>query len=282
MINILVPVDFSQSSTTAVDFAVKSAKFLNADVLLLHAFDVKNNLYTDYMGVNKEFNQTQLNEAKNKLIELKDKIERTEEIVIDTIVDQNSLYRSIQEITEKQRIRLIVMGTAGESSLKKILFGSNTAAIIGKSKVPVMVVPQGYQWKKPEKILFATNHFESEKHFLDLLFEMADLFMAQVNLGVFSDEENTTALAFIDESNKLSSYENMIRRTYNEESITATYLLGDDFQRSLDNYIDENHIDILVMVNYERGFWGNIFRTSMTRAMSYHTKIPLLAIPGKH
>jgi nucleotide-binding universal stress UspA family protein len=59
MKQILVPTDFSACADKAVDFAVQSAKFLSMEVTLLHAFH-PGNLYTDYMRVNKEFNQSQL------------------------------------------------------------------------------------------------------------------------------------------------------------------------------------------------------------------------------
>jgi nucleotide-binding universal stress UspA family protein len=45
--------------------------------------------------------------------------------------------------------------------------------------------------------------------------------------------------------------------------------------------VDENEIDILAMVTYQRGFWDRVFNPSKTKHMSYHTKIPLLVIPGK-
>jgi hypothetical protein len=35
---------------------------------------------------------------------------------------------------------------------------------------------------------------------------------------------------------------------------------------------------MLVMVTYQRSFWERIFNPGMTKRMSYHTHIPLLAI----
>ena len=56
MKQILVPTDFSTCANNAVDFAVQSAKILPVEITILHAFELKGNIYTDYMGVNKEFN----------------------------------------------------------------------------------------------------------------------------------------------------------------------------------------------------------------------------------
>jgi nucleotide-binding universal stress UspA family protein len=67
---------------------------------------------------------------------------------------------------------------------------------------------------------------------------------------------------------------------YNEETLTSAHLTGEDFETTLQNFIRENDIDILVMVTYQNTFWSRIFNPSKTKRMSYHTNIPLLAIPA--
>ena len=47
----------------------------------------------------------------------------------------------------------------------------------------------------------------------------------------------------------------------------------------LQGWIDNNNIDILVMLTHRRTLIGTLFNSSMTKKMSYHTNIPLLAIP---
>ena len=278
---IIVPTDFSACANNAVEYAVQSAKILPVEVIVLHSFDVKEDLYTDYMGVNKEFNQIQMNEAMRKLEMLKNSIKEKEGIDITTIVSKKSLQKALREIVEAEDISLIIMGSTGAHRIRRVFFGSNTSSIIGNSEVPVLVIPCNYHWKKPKKIVFATNRFEREKFILDFLFEMADLFMAQVEVFVFSDEENKESLIYAEDSRNLSEYENMISKKYNEKNLSAIHLTGKDFKQSLSDYIDVNDVDILAMVRYERGFWEDIFHTSMTKSMSYRTKIALLAIPAK-
>ncbi|HJY21420.1 MAG TPA: universal stress protein, partial [Hanamia sp.] len=66
MKRILVPTDFSKCADKAIDFAVQSAKIVPIEIILLHSFEVKDNMYSDYMGVNREFNVSMLNDAKEK------------------------------------------------------------------------------------------------------------------------------------------------------------------------------------------------------------------------
>ena len=279
MKKILVPTDFSTCANNAVDFAVQSAKILPVEVTLLHAFEMKGNVYTDYMGVNKEFNQSLLDEVHKKLAELKKVIEETEGVIVNTHVAVTPLIDAVLQTTEELSIDLVAMGTLGAGAIKEKLWGSKTAAVIGKTKVPLMVIPFFYEWKKPERLLFSTNHFEKEPAILDFVFELADLYMAQVHVAVMTDEDK--AETFLERTRKTPQYEKMLKEQYNEETLTATHLYGKEFEETLQKHIDENEIDILAMVTYQRSFWDRIFNPSKTKRMSYHTKIPLLVIPGK-
>lgn len=279
MKQILVPTDFSECADKAIDFAVQSAKIVPIEIILLHSFEVKDNMYSDYMGVNREFNVSMLNDAKEKLAQLKKNIEETDGVVVDTFISTNSLYDAITRSVKEKKIDMVVMGTLGASGIKEKLWGSRTAAIIGRSDIPVMVIPIEYEWKKPQKILLATNRFEKEPAILDYLFELAGLYMSRVQVAVFTDEDDDKAITFLDHEHKISEYEEYLTDMYNEETLTSAHLTGEDFETTLQNFIRENDIDILVMVTYQNTFWSRIFNPSKTKRMSYHTNIPLLAIP---
>ncbi|HEY9361704.1 MAG TPA: universal stress protein [Chitinophagaceae bacterium] len=279
MKRILVPTDFSKCADKAIDFAVQSAKIVPVEIILLHSFEVKDNMYSDYMGVNREFNVSMLNDAKEKLAELKKNIEETDGVVVDTFISTNSLYDAITRSVKEKKIDMVVMGTLGASGIKEKLWGSRTAAIIGRSDIPVMVIPIEYEWKKPQNILLATNRFEKEPAILDYLFELAGLYMSRVQVAVFTGESDDKAITFLNHEHKISEYEEYLTDMYNEETLTSAHLTGEDFETTLQNFIRENDIDILVMVTYQNTFWSRIFNPSKTKRMSYHTNIPLLAIP---
>jgi nucleotide-binding universal stress UspA family protein len=280
MKRILVPTDFSKCADRAIDFAVQSAKMVPIEIILLHSFEVKDNMYFDYMGVNREFNVSMLNDAKEKLAALKKNIEETDGVVVDTFISTNSLYDAITRSVKEKKMDMVVMGTLGASGIKEKLWGSRTAAIIGRSNIPVMVIPIEYEWKKPQNILLATNRFEKEPAILDYLFELAGLYMSRVQVAVFTDEGDDKAITFLNHEHKISEYEEYLTDMYNEETLTSAHLTGEDFETTLQNFIRENDIDILVMVTYQNTFWNRIFNPSKTKRMSYHTNIPLLAIPA--
>lgn len=280
MKKLLVPTDFSECADKAINFAVETSKILPVQITLLHSYEINSSLYTDYVGVNKEYNQTILNEAKEKLTVLKKDIEEINGGVIDIAASSESLQEAIKKCAEEEKFDLIIMGTLGASGIKEKLWGSRTAATIGKSSIPVMAVPNNYIWKKPRKILFATNQFEKNPAILDYIFELAGLYMANIQVAVFTDEDDDKAGTFLDHKQKISEYELFLKENYKEDTLTSTHLYGENFEETLQHFIKENNIDILVMVTYPHNFWNGIFNPSKTKRMSYHSNVPLLAIPA--
>lgn len=282
MKHILVPTDFSKSAENAIEFAMRSAQMIPARVTLLHTFEVSGNMYVDYMGVNKEFTATMINDAKYKLQELKKEVVGMYGIEVEIEISTESLQLAISNAVEKKKIDLIVMGTLGASGLKSRLWGSRTSSIIGKTEIPVLAIPVHYTWKKPQRILLTTNQFEKDHSILDFLFEWADLYLASVQTAVFTDKEEDKAEIYVENENRMVDYEEFLRKEYKEDTLHSTHLFGDKFEETLQNFIKENNIDILVMVTYQNNFLKRIFNPSMTKQMSFHTEVPLLAIPAKY
>ena len=104
--------------------------------------------------------------------------------------------------------------------------------------------------------------------------------MANIEVAVFTDEDDDKAGIFLDHKQKISEYELFLKENYKEDTLTSTHLYGENFEETLQHFIKENNIDILVMVTYPHNFWNRIFNPSKTKRMSYHSQVPLLAIPA--
>lgn len=280
MINILIPVDFSACSIKAVNFAVQLSRYIPARLDLLNVQEGTGSLYTDYVGLNKEFNQTLIAEAKKRLEHLQAELGLSQHVIASTHLITGEVQDSIIAEAAKLGSHLILMGTSGASGVKELLIGSQTASIIGMSKVPVLAIPEEYEWKKPEKILLTINHFERDPSILDTVFQLASTLHAKVEAAVFTSESADDAATIIQNTHEISSYERFLRDEYKQEGLVATHLSGKNLEDTLSNYIRENEVDILVMITYKRSFLKRIFNPSQTRRMSYHVKVPLLAIPG--
>lgn len=279
MKQILVPTDFSEIAEKAIDFAVQSAKILPAEVTLFHSFEVNDSMYADYVGVNREFNRSMIGDANEKLDVIQKRIEQTDGIKVKTFVSTHNLIDTITNLEKENKVDLVVMGTLGASGLMGKLWGSRTSSIIGKTLVPVMVIPNEYKWKKPEKILLASNQFEKETKNLNYIFELAGLYKAAMKVAVFTDEDDSNSKLFYENQKKIAEYATFLKANYTGVTLGSAHLSGETFDETLQRFIKENDVDILVMVTYQNNFWSSLFNPSKTKRMSYHTTIPLLAMP---
>lgn len=281
MKKIIVPTDFSPTAEKAQNFAVQSAKLFDAEVTLLHAFEIEKFTTADYTGYDNDLVKKMMDQIEKSFNKAKQYIADMDDVEVKTHLSSYSLNTSIKEIEKENQADLIVMGTIGQGGIGRSLWGTRTSSLIGKAKTPIMVIPYNYTWKKPSKILFLTNKFEKDPEILNYIFEWAGLYTANVEVGVFTDVDGDKAEKFFENKEKLEEYESFIKEEFYEKSIVSQHLVGYEIEDTLNEYIQENEVDMVVMVTYPRGILSRLFNKSLTKEMSYNTQIPLLAISAK-
>ena len=281
MKKIIVPTDFSPNADKALDFAVQIALQAKAEIVIAHACcDLIDNTFKDHQTMYKEYNQTLIDKANEQLSLIKKSIEDTEGLFVNIKLYKGTVTDSILQASEEHTADLIIMGTLGEAGLKEKIFGSTTAGIIGKTNVTVMAVPLSSKWVIPEKILLVVNNFEEQPDIINPVFELAGLFNAALHIAIFTDVDSAEAIDYLKDKRNITAYEEKLKTQYKNISIKSVHLDGHRFQETIEEYILEQHIDMLAMVTHRRTFMESVFNRSMTKKMSYHTRIPLLVIPA--
>ena len=140
---ILVALDGSDGGRRALDAAVEHAKLSNADIVLTYviewspySFHTPEELEQRHGRRNAEIERA--NTA--VLSPLKAELENLG-IAVDTIVQHGKIAETVVSIASDQSASQIYIGRKGESSVKSMIFGTVTVALIQTSPVPVTVVP---------------------------------------------------------------------------------------------------------------------------------------------
>jgi len=279
MKKILVPTDFSPNANRAIDYAVQIAKLNQATIYVIHAMDHLYPVGESNLLSKEDYNKQQTEEAFTSLEMIRRSIEDTEQVLVNIQLYNGSVTDTIVVAAEEHQADLVIMGTLGITGIKDKIFGSQTAAVISNSTVPVMAIPLEYDWKTPAKILLAINRFDEVSEILLPVFDFAKVFNAEVRVAVFTDEDNAAAAEFISNAKEIVFAEEKLRRMYPGLRINAEHLSGRHFDDTINEYIAGNQVDLLTMTTHKRSFIGGIFKKSLTRKMSYHSKVPILAIP---
>jgi len=141
---ILCPIDFSEGSLAALEYAINLAEEADGQLTLFHVTEMPAALTQEPFVVEDElarFHETAVNDARRKLTNLIPENARTY-CTIDAAVVEGRAYREILRRAAEQKAALIVMGVHGRGALDLLLFGSTTHHVIRASTCPVLIVRQ--------------------------------------------------------------------------------------------------------------------------------------------
>ena len=276
MKNILIPTDFSSNADHAIAYALNIFKCERTNFYFIHAY--ADEVYGPYHNVDKDTFDKQKNsiadESENKLQKLvADTQTKTHNPLhkYEAISSFESLVDAINDFADSKNIDLIIMGTKGKTASSKITFGSNTVQVFKYVKCPVLAVPDQYDYSQPKKILFPSNYMlPYKRRELKLLDIMAGEFKAEVLSLYISDFEDL-------------SLRQLDNKKFLEESLPNARL---SFVRTgvhnranaITEYIKENNIDLLVMVNSRHSFLEDLLYQSTIDEIGLSPTIPFLVL----
>ena len=274
MKTILFPTDFSSNATRALEYAVEIAALTGATLHLLHVYTPilsKDNLYSNLIA---DEIADATREAHEKLKVITDTISSEYPMVAcKAKVQVGEVVAEILRVSSTNKAELIIMGTLGANKLSKLIFGSNTANIIEKAECPVLAVPAGSMYRAPQRILFATNFSFKDLEGVKKLALIAEAFKAEIILAhvdVSIDEDS-------DESASMEKFFTEVKAVTAYPTISYKIVSDHNVSMGLEKIIEESAIDLFALSTRKRTWFEKIADPSLTKKISLHTDIPLLA-----
>ena len=142
MINIILPVDFSEATDKLLDGALKFAKEISGKICLIHVAPTDIGFAIGDMGF-QYFPEIEQNEIKQELVQLNAIEQRitAQGVTCEHLLKQGIAGDVILEYTKDKEASYIVMGSHGRSNMYDVFVGSLTKELTRKSHVPVLVIP---------------------------------------------------------------------------------------------------------------------------------------------
>lgn len=138
---ILVPIDFSNYSKLALQYASKFAKNFNADLYLVYV--VEPVIYpSDFSMGQVTFPATELemNEKAKQELDTLAKSEIGSDIKVETVVRTGKPFVEINECAAELDVDLIIIATHGHTGVEHLLFGSTAEKVVRKAPCPVLTL----------------------------------------------------------------------------------------------------------------------------------------------
>ena len=146
---ILVPVDFSDCSNKALQYAIPFAKQFDAELTLLHVVQPYLPV-PEIPMVDVELVQRQIRESGKKELEA---LQRTvaDKVSSETALRQGSPYVEIIKAAKELGIDLIILATHGRTGLAHVFLGSTAERVVRHAGCPVLVVRESERDFVPTK-----------------------------------------------------------------------------------------------------------------------------------
>lgn len=136
---ILVPIDFSECSQKALQYAVPFAKQFGASLTLLYVVHI-NYAGAEYGPIDFPLLEKQLQENGEKQLAVLVKKQIRGQVPADTMVRTGRAASEIVGVASELGVDLIIISTHGYTGLKHVFLGSTTENVVRYAPCPVLTV----------------------------------------------------------------------------------------------------------------------------------------------
>ena len=250
MKKILFPTDFSATAHNAFVYALRFAENIGAEIITLHVYELP---HMDYINVPVYlldiYEVTELSNFENykhhipALHAIAEK-HGLSHIKISNVLQSGNLNDGIDRISEEENIDFIIMGTKGAHGLASTFLGSVTEKVMQHAKSVVLAIPESCDYSKVKNILFVTKFKPEDRHLLDRVIELAQVFGANVTCLYIQNGEKA-------HQQRIEAWKQGI--AYNKISYLVT--ASENVEGEILGFIESNAIDMLALPKHHHGFF---------------------------
>ena len=149
---VLVPIDFSDYSKSALKYAVNFVKQFNAELILIYV--VEPVIYPPDFSMGQIAIPSVDLEMDKRAVEELTKLAQKEiphEVKVYSVVKTGKPFIEIIETAAEENVDLIIIATHGHTGVEHILFGSTAEKVVRKAPCPVLTLREpikGYAFKE--------------------------------------------------------------------------------------------------------------------------------------
>jgi nucleotide-binding universal stress UspA family protein len=190
---ILCPVDFSDASGLAYDYAESFARRYDSALYVEHVIEPVGSLYAYYSlaEATSEIREHLGSQARTELQKFISAHLRNGKLP-EAVIEEAPIMEGILEFARQKSIDLIVMGTHGRRGMDRFLLGSVTEKVLRKSKCPVLAVRKtAHRFTSQDnendeidlrRIVICTDFSEASRQALNYALSLAMEFNADLTL----------------------------------------------------------------------------------------------------
>jgi len=257
MNTVIVPIDFSETSLNAANYAAQ---------LLTGHYGVTMVLYHSYSKA------SEAESANESLEKLKAGILKEHIVKMEVLAHEESDFvDGLEKAARHRRADLVIMGITGKSAIAQVFFGSNTLKMAERKVCPVLIVPENATFS-PIKNVMLTSDFKNTLNTTPSvpIKDFLDVFKPQLHI-VNVDNEHYISLTENYETEKQE-----LKQMFADYNPEFYFMRLFDVDEAINLFAESRNIDLIIAVQKNRSFIGKLLNGSRTKTLTYHSKMPIM------
>jgi nucleotide-binding universal stress UspA family protein len=273
--HIIVPIDFSEQSEIALGQSYNLARATDSSITLIHVIDetLLKSVYNLFSGHNTHemLLRTGIEE---KLKELAEEAKIKSGLIINYRIEKGKIYEQITRVADELKADFIIMGTAGETTIKKKFIGSNSIRVINEAHCPVITI-KGKEHRTGCSLIVLPLDFSREtKEKVVKCIEIATFFNSSVKVVSVINTNDEFLI------NKLKRQLDQVVEFISSHQINATgeFLNGNDIPEEIINYSEKAQADLIIIMTQQELEWTEYFIGTASQEIINSSNIPVCSI----
>lgn len=268
MKSIIVATDFSKGGENACSYARKLARLNDFKLIYVHIVNLPIVDPKVASSVVAETADDLREDAEKKLADLVAH-DKTVEVTSEFRTAFNDIIGLINEISEEEKVELVVVGKTGQRTFFDRLLGSTAQGLINHVESPLLVIPEDFDGEILKRASYATKlEFDEEEYLENALswsyFSNKPLILSHINKkhGLENVEFNEHLEA--------------INLRFRKKGYVYQGFEAGSFTDGIAKFIEENQISLIFLTTQKRGLFEGIIDPSKTKALVNKLQIPVM------
>lgn len=271
MNEILVAVDFNDTSINAYNHAVGLAEKMNASLLLAwvgNKVGIKNvnaKNFNDAKTIAEKKFQQLIEEDKNK-------------IDIEYKLLKGNMHSAISKLSIEMKVDMIILGIKGKSGVSRFFMGDNTSEIIKKSECPVITISDKRKSSQGlEKIVMPIDDSINTRQKVPIVTKIAKAFGAKVYiLGVYTSNVASLKMRVDNYLKQVAKHFKTKKIDYEVKTVKSASMIKPTL-----NYSEEIEANLLAVMHNEEGSTSELFLGTQAQQLINQSHIPVVVVKNK-
>ncbi|NOT52651.1 MAG: universal stress protein [Chitinophagaceae bacterium] len=259
MKNIIVPVDFSETSLNAARYATKLLTGHYGVNMILH------HVYNDVKDADK---------MSRKLEELKEDLREVGIVKMEVLAEPGSDFiEELEKLARHREADLVIMGITGRSPLSQSLVGSNTLKMVNTKVCPVLIIPGDAVYHDVKNVMLASDFKDTYASIpSEPIRKVLKTFQPRLHIV------NIDSSHYVSLTEEYQAEKEKLRQMF-KDLYPEFYFLGmNNVTEAINQFATDKKIDFIIIIHKEQSLFSKFFVKSHTKKLAYQGNIPVLAI----